>query len=85
MEDRLKELMQVLGKAINESLSDSDRIADVIAEIERAGYNVFLVLEAASKSGTMAKQEKIFVHQMKRTFLANLQPDPDSNRREKSG
>lgn len=38
--------MQELGNAINESLSDSDRIAAAIGEIKRAGYDVFLVLEA---------------------------------------
>lgn len=38
--------MQELGQAINESLSDSDRIAGAIGEIKRAGYDVFLVLEA---------------------------------------
>ena len=38
--------MQELGSAINESLSDSDRIAAAIGEIKRAGYDVFLVLEA---------------------------------------
>src|SRR6202012_2028674 len=46
LEDRLKELMQELGNAINESLSDSDRIAGAIGEIKRAGYDVFLVLAA---------------------------------------
>ena len=46
MDDRLKELMQELGNAINESLSDSDRIAGAIGEIKRSGYDVFLVLEA---------------------------------------
>lgn len=46
MDERLKELMQELGNAINESLSDSDRIAGAIGEIKRAGYDVFLVLEA---------------------------------------
>lgn len=38
--------MQDLGNAINESLSDSDRIAEAIGEIKRSGYDVFLVLEA---------------------------------------
>src|SRR5215213_4648247 len=38
--------MQELGNAINESLSDSDRIAAAIGEIKSAGYDVFLVLEA---------------------------------------
>jgi hypothetical protein len=46
VEDRLKNLMQELGNAINDSLSDSDRIAEAIGEIKRAGYDVFLVLEA---------------------------------------
>ena len=46
MEERLKNLMQELGNAINDSLSDSDRIAEAIGEIKQAGYDVFLVLEA---------------------------------------
>ena len=46
MEEPLKQLMQELGNAINDSLSESDRIAEAIGEIKRAGYDVFLVLEA---------------------------------------
>jgi uncharacterized protein (UPF0335 family) len=46
LEERLKSLMQDLGNAINESLSDSERIAEAIGEIKGAGYDVFLVLEA---------------------------------------
>lgn len=46
MDEQLKRLMQELGNAINESLSESDRIAAAIGEIKRAGYDVFLVLEA---------------------------------------
>ncbi len=46
LDERLKELMQELGNAINESLSESDRIAGAIGEIKHAGYDVFLVLEA---------------------------------------
>lgn len=46
MEEPLKHLMQELGNAINDSLSESDRIAETIGEIKRAGYDVFLVLEA---------------------------------------
>jgi len=46
LEERLKSLMQDLGNAINDSLSDSERIAEAIGEIKRAGYDVFLVLEA---------------------------------------
>ena len=46
MDDRLKELMQELGNAINESLSDSERIAARSVRSKQAGYDVFLVLEA---------------------------------------
>jgi hypothetical protein len=46
VDDKLKVLMQELGNAINESLSDSDRIAAAIGDIRRSGYDVFLVLEA---------------------------------------
>jgi hypothetical protein len=46
LDDRLKQLMQELGNAINDSLSDSDRIAEAIGEIRKAGFDVFLILEA---------------------------------------
>lgn len=46
VEDSLKQLMHDLGNAINDSLSESDRIAEAIGEIRRNGYDVFLVLEA---------------------------------------
>ena len=38
--------MEQLGEAINNSLSDSDQIAEVITRIKAGGYDVFLVLEA---------------------------------------
>ncbi len=46
MEQRLQKLMKELGQAINESISDSEQIAEVIAKIKSGGYDVFLVLEA---------------------------------------
>jgi hypothetical protein len=46
MDDSLKQLMHDLGNAINDSLSESDRIAEAIGEIRRSGFDVFLVLEA---------------------------------------
>jgi hypothetical protein len=61
VEEKLKELMQELGNAINESLSDSDRIAAAIGEIKRAGYDVFLVLEATigfNKRDESAEEEE---------------------------
>lgn len=46
MNPKLKALMRELGEAINESLSESEQISDVIAKIKSGGYDVFLVLEA---------------------------------------
>jgi hypothetical protein len=43
---RLKRLIKELGDAINRSLSESDEIARVIANIKEEGYDIFLVLEA---------------------------------------
>ncbi len=38
--------MKELGEAINESLADSDQIAEVVSKIKDGGYDIFLVLEA---------------------------------------
>ena len=46
LDDNLKQLMKELGTAINDTLSNSDRISDAITRIRSAGYDVFLVLEA---------------------------------------
>jgi len=46
VDDHLKDLIHELGNVINESLSDSDKIADVIGAIRETGYDVFLVIEA---------------------------------------
>jgi hypothetical protein len=69
LDDRLKELMHELGVAINESLSDSDRIAAAIGEIKKAGYDVFLVLEATigfnkREEGAEDEEEEIEAEQI---------------------
>ena len=46
MDQQLKQLMKELGEAINESLADSDSIAEVVSRIKEGGYDIFLVLEA---------------------------------------
>jgi hypothetical protein len=46
VDDNMKQLMKELGSAINESLSESEQIAEVISRIKAGGYDVFLVLEA---------------------------------------
>jgi hypothetical protein len=75
VEEPLKHLMQELGNAINDSLSESDRIAEAIGEIKRAGYDVFLVLEATigfnrrDESGEEDEEEQVeAAEEPKRTF-----------------
>ena len=46
MDQKLESLMKQLGEAINESISASEQVADVIARIKSGGYDVFVVLEA---------------------------------------
>ncbi|MGA2153953.1 MAG: hypothetical protein ABSH37_06025 [Bryobacteraceae bacterium] len=77
MDEPLKHLMQELGNAINDSLSESDRIAEAIGEIKRAGYDVFLVLEATigfnrrdESSDEEGELEESDAEEPKRTFEA---------------
>jgi hypothetical protein len=46
VDQQLKQLMKELGEAINESLAESEPIADVVSRIKEGGYDIFLVLEA---------------------------------------
>src|SRR5580698_1189842 len=77
VDEPLKRLMQELGNAINDSLSESDRIAEAIGEIKRAGYDVFLVLEATigfnrREEGAEDEDEEVEAtdEEPKRTFEA---------------
>jgi hypothetical protein len=46
MDQKLERLMKQLGEAINDSISGSEQIAEVIARIKTDGYDIFVVLEA---------------------------------------
>jgi len=46
VDQKLERLMKQLGEAINDSISDSVQIADVISRIKTGGYDIFVVLEA---------------------------------------
>jgi len=76
LDDRLKDLMQDLGNAINESLSDSDRIAEAIGEIKRSGYDVFLVLEATIGFNKREEGEDDDIPQIAGEFSASQSEQP---------
>ena len=46
MNQQVKDLIQKLGEAIHESVSDSEQIAGVVREIREQGFDVLLMLEA---------------------------------------
>ncbi len=64
VDQQLKQLMKELGEAINESLADSDQIAEVVSRIKDGGYDIFLVLEATigvSKPGEKSSDKTSMV------------------------
>ena len=62
MDQQLKDLMKALGAAINESLSGSKQVAEVVSRIKEAGYDIFLVFEATigvSKQGQKTRDKTL--------------------------
>ncbi len=75
LDENFKRLIKELGDAINDSLSDSERIADVMSRIRTAGYDLFLVLEVTI--GFNKRGEVNMVHRQK--LSAEGDTDPDFN------
>lgn len=65
LDDNFKRLVKELGSAINDSLSESDRIAEVMGKIRAAGYDLFLVLEVTI--GFNKRGDSNLVHRQKLT------------------
>jgi hypothetical protein len=63
LDDQFKRLVKELGYAINESLAESDRIAEVMGRIRSAGYDLFLVLEVTI--GFNKRGEGNLIHRQK--------------------
>jgi len=89
--------MKELGDAINESLSDSEQISEVVARIKDGGYDIFLVLEATivlSKHGdkpsdntslitTLSTNPEFKVSDQDPKFLKSLRIKIDEEKRDK--
>jgi hypothetical protein len=58
VENELKDLVEQLGSAIDESIAGSERIATIVQEMERAGYDLTLVLEATMRLSAKMKSEE---------------------------
>jgi predicted deacetylase len=63
LDDNFKRLVNQLGDAINDSLADSKKIAEIIEEIRESGYDLFLVLEVTI--GFNKRGEEKAVHRRK--------------------
>ncbi len=46
LDDQLKQLLRELGHAINDTVSESERISGAIASVRAAGYDIVLKLDA---------------------------------------
>lgn len=49
MEKELKDLVDQLGSAIDDAIAESEHIGAIVHEMERAGYDLTLVLEATMR------------------------------------
>jgi hypothetical protein len=72
LDDRLKQLLKELGHAINDSVSESERIAEAIAGVRSAGYEIVLKLDATiglarreSEKSRMTWQDRRFLESLR--------------------
>ena len=79
LDDHLKNLLRELGHAINDTVSDSDRITGAIAGVRAHGYDIVLKLDATIG---LAKRDAAAVEAAKlttqdRRFLESLRIQVD--------
>lgn len=79
LDDHLKNLLRELGHAINDTVSESDRITGAIAGVRAHGYDIVLKLDAtiglAKRDGATAEDSKLTTHD--RRFLESLRIQVD--------
>lgn len=65
---RVKELIQQLGEAIHDSVSDSDQISGVVRDIREEGFDVLLMLEATIGLNEVTVEEEAETDESGETF-----------------
>ncbi|HUE55233.1 MAG TPA: hypothetical protein VMO76_05335 [Candidatus Udaeobacter sp.] len=78
LDDHLKNLLRELGHAINDTVSDSDRITGAIAGVRAHGYDIVLKLDATiglAKRDAAAEAAKLTTQD--RRFLESLRIQVD--------
>lgn len=58
MNQKVKQLIQKLGEAIHESVSESENIAGVVKNIREQGFDVLLMLEATIGLNELEKADE---------------------------
>lgn len=71
LDDRMKQLLRELGHAINDSVSDSERIAEAISSVRAAGFDIVLKLDATIGLARRQSQDSKMTTQDRR-FLESL-------------
>lgn len=59
LNQKMRKLVQRLGEAIHESVSESERIAGVVQDIRKQGFDVLLMLEATIGLNELAEQQPV--------------------------
>jgi len=59
MDREIRELMEELGRAINESIAESGRVGAIIGEMELAGYDVVVALETTIGLSTRDERTEV--------------------------
>ena len=78
LDDHLKQLLRELGHAINDTVSESSRIAEAIAGVRAAGFDIVLKLDATIGLGRRdAHPTKITTQD--RRFLKSLHIQADQD------
>jgi hypothetical protein len=71
LDDNMKKLLRELGHAINDTVSDSERIADAISDVRSAGFDIVLKLDATIGLARRGAQDAKMTSQDRR-FLESL-------------
>ena len=86
LDDHLKNLLRELGHAINDTVSESDRITGAIAGVRAHGYDIVLKLDAtiglAKRDGAAAEDTKLTTQD--RRFLESLRIQVDQESMEET-
>jgi hypothetical protein len=78
LDDQLKNLLKELGHAINDTVSESDRITGAIAGVRAHGYDIVLKLDATiglAKRDAQGKETRLTT--LDRRFLESLRIQVD--------